>query len=341
MASIPIWKDYFVTIGTASQYYFRIRQNSTTIYQGIAHKKPGATNVVVKINDICADYMAMIAPTIPYANNVSASFPMQFKTQSSTNGSTWTDKSTVEFDWDWSYKDGVNLSTDGMSYPITGRITRNMMLYQTRYATGSLNATGYYGDGSTTQTIAATTSRPTFNGAMGDLLRHTGKTTAWFDISSYATYSSKQLIRIVMGGVTYDVTKNCPRYVLYYLNPFGGVDHLLIEGNAARNRAVARDRFVADYDNSEPCREEFNYMNEITESYTLNTGLLTDDESSRMPYLLESPQVFLVDLSVSATTFIPVEINTDSYRVQSYRSNGMQMVNYTFDVKVSQNEYKR
>ena len=341
MASTPICKDYFVTIGTSSKYYFRIRYNNTTIYQGIAHKKPGATNVVVKINDICADYAAMIAPSVPYSNSASASFPMQFVVQYSSNGSSWTNKATVNFSWDWSYKPGVDLSVTGMSYPITGRITRNMMLYQTRFATGSLNATGYYGDGSTTQTIAATTSRPTFNGGMGDLLRHTGATTAWFDISSYATYSSKQLIKIVMGGVTYDVTDKCPQYVLYYLNPFGGVDHLLIEGNAARNRAVARDRFVADYDNSEPCREEFNYMNEITESYTLNTGLLTDDESSRMPYLLDSPQVFLVDLSVSATTFIPVEINTDSYRVQTYKSNGMQMCNYTFDVKVSQNEYRR
>ena len=340
MASIPIWKDRFVTIGTSSKYYVRIQQNNVTIYQGIAHKRPGATNVVVKVNDICADYMAMVAPTIPYANNVSASFPMQFKVQYSSNGSSWTTKATLDFDWDWSYKTGVDLSVSGMSFPITGRITRNMMLYQTRYASGSLNATGTY-TGGTTQTIAATTSRPTFNGGMGDLLRHTGATTAWFNITTYATYSSKLLQKIVMGGVTYPVTDKCPRYVLYYLNPFGGVDHLLIEGNVQRHRSVSRDTFVADYDNSEPCREEFNYMNEVTETFTMNTGLLTDDESSRMPYLLESPQVFLVDLSGSNTDFVPVEIVTNSYTIQDYVANGAQMVNYTFDVKVSQNQYRR
>ena len=339
MASIPIWKDYFVTIGTSAKYYVRIRQGSTTIYQGIAHKKPGATNVVVKINDVIADYLAMTAPGVPYNYPTATFFPVQFVVQSSTNGSTWTNKATVDIDWDWSFKTGVDLATNGMAYPITGRITNNMMLYQSRYASGTPTTTAYYG--ATTRSITPTVDTSiSGNGAFYDMVRFAGNRTAYLNTNTYAVYSSKDLTKIVMGGVTYEVTKACPRYCLYYLNPFGGVDHLLIEGNAQKHRTVARDTFVADYDNSQPTREEFNYMNEITETYTLNTGLLTDDESSRMPYLLESVQVYLVDLS-APTTFIPVTINTDNYTVQDFKGNGCNMVNYTFEVKVSQNQYRR
>lgn len=339
MASIPIWKDYYVTIGSSSKYYFRIQTGGTTIYQGIAVKRPGATNVVVKINDIIADYLALKATTVPYASQTAKYFPIQFITQSSTNGSSWTTKSTVDIDWDWSFKTGVDLSTNGMAYPITGRITNNMMLYQSRYASGTPTTTAYYG--STTRSITPTvSSAPTGNGSFLDMLRFAGNRTAYLDTNTYAVYSSKDLTKIVMGGVTYEVAKGCPKYCLYYLNPFGGVDHLLIEGNAKKHRSVVRDTFVADYDNSEPTREQFNYMNEITETYTFNTGLLTDAQSERMPYLLESVQVYLVDLA-SPTVFIPVEIATDSYTVQTYKGNGCNMVNYAFDVKVSQNQYRR
>lgn len=339
MASIPIWKDYFVTIGTSAKYYVRIRQGSTTIYHGLAYKKPGATNVVVKVNDVIADYLAMTAPGVPYNYPTATFFPVQFVVQSSTNNSSWTNKATIDIDWDWSFKTGVDLSTNGMAYPITGRITNNMMLYQSRYASGTPTTTAYYG--STTRSITPTvdTSVST-DGAFYDMVRFAGNRVAYLNTNTYAVYSSKDLTKIVMGGVTYEVTKACPRYCLYYLNPFGGVDHLLIEGNSQKHRTVARDTFVADYDNSKPAREEFNYMNEITETYTLNTGLLTDDESSRMPYILESPQVYLVDLT-APTVFIPVTINTDNYTVQTYKGNGCNMVNYAFEVKVSQNQYRR
>ena len=339
MASIPIWKDYFVTIGTSAKYYVRVRTGGTTIYQGIAYKKPGAVNVVVKVNDVIADYLAMVAPGVPYGNQTAKYFPVQFQVQSSTNGSSWNTKSTIDIDWDWSFKTGVDLSTNGMAYPITGRITNNMMLYQTRYASGTPTTTAYYG--STTRSITPSVdSSISGSGAFFDMLRFAGSRTAYLNTNTYAVYSSKDLTKIVMGGVTYEVSKKCPKYCLYYLNPFGGVDHLLLEGNCRKNRSVKRETFVADYDNSEPTREEFNYMNEITESYTMNTGLLTDDESSRMPYLLDSVQVYLVDLA-APTTFIPVTINTDNYTVQEYKSNGNRLVNYTFDVKVSQNEYRR
>ena len=105
-------------------------------------------------------------------------------------------------------------------------------------------------------------------------------------------------------------------------------------------RSNSRDTFKADYDNGAGGREEWVFQNETTESYDVNTGLLTEDESSRMPFLLDSPDVYLCDLE-NATVFIPVVIATDSYSYQSVNTNGMKMKNHTFTVNVAQNTYKR
>ena len=58
-----------------------------------------------------------------------------------------------------------------------------------------------------------------------------------------------------------------------------------------------------------------------------------------MPYLLDSPDVYLVNLA-SASVYIPVTIATDAYDVRKY-SGQDGMVMYTFEVAVSQKEYKR
>ena len=72
----------------------------------------------------------------------------------------------------------------------------------------------------------------------------------------------------------------------------------------------------------------------------MNTGFLTEDESGRMPYLLDSPDVYLCDLQ-NATKFIPAVIATDSYSFQTLNRLGMKMMNHTFEVRIAQNQYRR
>ena len=55
MAIAPIWKDYFVTLGTGYVIPFRIRvqdQSGDIIYNGKSHIKPGGTDNSIRINDI-------------------------------------------------------------------------------------------------------------------------------------------------------------------------------------------------------------------------------------------------------------------------------------------------
>lgn len=335
----PIWKDHFSNLGAYASRYFRIRVGTTTIYSGRAYRAAASGNLYVRINDICADYMAQVPAAVPLANQSRVSFPISFTVQQSSNGTSWSTVETVSFNDDWSYDLTFDPSTAGMSFPITGRIDPRMVLFQTRYASGAVTATLRYGTTTATQSAAMipSTSADSFRNA----LNHAGAGAVTLNLAHYATSGGKALTSVTIGLTTYNVAKGCARFAVYYKNPFGGYDHLLIEGGATRARSVQRGEFVADYDNrTTEIREGWTFENEITESWTLNTGLLTLEESARMPYLLDSPDVFFCDLE-NPSVFIPVTIATDSYNVESYNVKGSRMKNFSFQVRVSQNTYRR
>ena len=329
--AVPIWKDYYSNLGAYASRYFRIRVNSTTIYQGKAVRPSSSGNLTVRINDICADYMAKK----PGGSNLV--FPVSFTVQQSSNGSSWTNVETVAFNDDWSYQDGFDPSVSGMSFPIDGKISLAQHIYMTRYASGSVTATARYGSSSNSVTLSLNTS--TGNTDLIRSLVHAGAGYVDFNCNANKTYSGKTLTSVTFGGVTYTVSDKCPEFCLYYKNPFGGYDHLVLEGKCRKVHSGSRSTFVADYDNRYQQREEWTFQNEVTERWVLNTGFLSDDESSRMPYLLDSPDVYLVELS-APTTFIPVTIATDSYQIRKYSSvDGM--VTYQFEVAKSQKEYRQ
>ena len=326
-----------MSLGSVASQYFRVRVNNTTIYQGKAVRAASSGTLYIRINDVCADYMSQVVPELNASSARGGAFPMSFIIQKSSNGSSWTTVETVAFNDDWSYQDGFDPSSSGMSFPITGRIDLRQKLIQTRYSSSGVTATARYG--STTRSVSLSVIISTDFSAFYNAVAAAGAGRLEFSWPTYATYSGKTLTSVTLGATTYKVTDKCPEFCLYYKNPFGGYDSLLLEGKCRRNRAGSRDTFVADYDNRKGQRETWTFQNEVTESYTLNTGFLTNEESDRMPYLLDSPDVYLVDLN-HATTYIPVTIATDSYQVKKF-SRGDGMVNYTFDVVVSQKEYKR
>ena len=336
--AIPIWKDKFCDLGAVASQYFRIQVDSTTIYQGRAFRAASSGNLYIRINDICADYMAKRVPSVPNAAPAKMSFPVSFIVQKSTNQSNWITVETVSFNDDWSYDTSFNPSTMGYAFPITGRCDLRQRVYQTRAYTGTVNVSAKYGN--TTRSISRTTATSSNGTAFENGLNHAGAAYLMFPCYTHASYQSKPLERFTIGVTTYTITKACPRYCLYYKNPYGGYDHLLLEGAVTLRRSNARDTFKADYDNGAGGREEWVFQNETTETYEVNTGLLTDDESSRLPYLLDSPDVYLCDLE-DATVFIPAVIATDTYTYRSVNTNGIRMKNHTFEVKVAQNEYRR
>ena len=336
--AVPIWKDKFVNLGSYASRYFRIQVGGTTIYSGRAYRAASSGPLYVRINDICADYMAQLPAAVPLVSAPTMSFPVSFTVQSSSNGSSWTTVETVQFNDDWSYDTGFDPSTDGMAFPVTGRIDPRQRIYQTRYATGDVTAVARYG--STTRNVSLTVRTSSPQDAFLMALCHAGAGYVVFDCAANATYNGKTLTSVTIRTATYIVTNTCPRKVLYYKSPFGGYDHLLVEGAATRMHSVQRSTFVADRDSNYRTRETWDFENEVTEEWSVNTGLLTMDESARMPYLLDSPDVFLCDLETPGLV-VPALIVTDSYNAESYNVKGNRMRNHTFQVRVAQNQYRR
>lgn len=337
--AIPIWKDKFVNLGSVASQYFRLRVNNVTIYQGRAYRAASSGSLIIRINDICADYMAQEVPAVGASTFPSARFPMSFVVQKSSNGSSWTNVETVDFNDDWSYDTNFDPSTMGMSFPITGRVDIRQKIAQTRYTSTGVTAVADYGGG-TTQNISLSVLTVTDTSAFLNALSAAGQGRVELWCDDYETYSGKTLKSVTIGLTTYTVTTKCVKYALYYKNPFGGYDSLLIEGNARKRRSIVRDTFTADYTNVVMAREEWDFQNENTETWTLHTGLLTDEESARMHYLLESTDVYFVDFD-NPRVFIPAVIATDSYDIQTFKSNGRTMTDYGFDVRIAQKQYRR
>ena len=318
MAAIPIWKDKVVDLGGAS-VEFRITPGGNTIYSGKAIARPGEANAKVRINDICADYLSHALPTI--TDRTFTSFALPAFVVEKKSGGSWTTIDTITFYNDWSYDYGF--SGVLLSDPINGKVTADMfILYSRLNITANISATYHKTDG-TTSTRTSSVS-PTPNDG-----------TSAFDAGAVSDTA-----KVVIGSLTYPVVADCYKYALYYVNAYGGWDHLLVEGNDIEVDSLARHTMDREYDNTNIVnRGRVNYVNEVTKSWSLNTGLLTDDEASRMHHLVNSPLVFLCE--IASATFIPVVITDTSCEYKTYRNQGNRMFNYQLTIELAQNRIRR
>lgn len=320
MAAIPIWKDKIVEItGTSVQFRIYDSANSISLYQGVAHAKPGESSVKIRVNDICADYLVNALPTLTDRTFTSFALP-SFVVQKYSGGS-WSTIETIQFYNDWSYDYGFN--SDVLSYPINGRVTADMfILHSQKNITASQSAT--YTKSNGTSTAKMITISPTPNDG-----------TCVYDAGAVS-----DTIRINIGLTTYHVVDGCHKYALYYVNAFGGWDQFLLEGNDMEMDEVTRHIREVEYSNTLLVNRGMdNYVNEIDKSFTLNSGLLTDAQASRMHHLLNSPLVYLCEISTG--NMIPVIMKTNTCEYKTFSNQGNKMFNYTMQVEIAQNRIRR
>ena len=339
--AVPIWKDYFVNLGTGDSTLYRILLTDTSdvIYSGKAHRRPGETNNQIRINDICADYLENVLPTLSQAEFSDLSLPLSFKVQSSSDGSTWTDKDTIQFLNDWSYDYGYDAATMGMSFPINGYIDSRMPIVWTGLNVSEVTATIYFNDGTSSNVIIPVAISDDFNADFNNdfsrSVRTAGSGTAVFLPSAW-----DDVDRIEVGLSTFKVVTDCGKYALYYVNAFGGWDCLLMQGNSLEADTLKRYTKEMEYDNSDiQNRGIKNYVNEITKGFTLQTGWMLHDQGEMMHHLINSTDVYLYD--IANEEMIPVTIPSTSCEYRTYKNQGNRLVNYTIQVQVAQNRIRR
>ena len=129
----------------------------------------------------------------------------------------------------------------------------------------------------------------------------------------------------------------CAKYAIYYLNPLGGWDQLLIEGKVVKTIKFENKTFKINFDNNTNEFQNKHYLKNLTTSYKLTTGHLTDEQAKLMPNLIETTKAYLCELDTNR--YIPVLINNNSVDIKTYRNQGRKLFTYTIDVQESQNKF--
>ena len=328
-----IWKEYYVNLGTAESIIYRIKVGDTTIYTGNSHLRPGQTKNIIRINDICADYLSQAtADTYP----ITFTIELLLKT-AQDEPADWEYFTEVQFINDWSYDESYNPETQGMSFPIINRIHKSQWFIYTSYDATSLTATITLLDGSSkewTLPVKVSSFLPQDTDFTRDVMS-AGKGTAVTEQRIWGNID-----QITINGTTWKMVYGCYKYALYYLNAYGGWDTLLIEGNTQVTDNLTRHTRDAVYDNTEiQNRGTRNYLNEISKTFTLHTSWLSDDEASRMHHLLNSPNVYLLDMETNE--MMPVVLTNTTTEYKTYKGNGGKLVNYTIEATLAQERIRR
>ena len=314
--AIPIWKDKIVDLGSAS-VLFRITTGGTTIYEGKATARPGESTAKVRINDICADYLVNTLPSLTDLAYTDANLPT-FVVQKKPSSS-WSTVTSVQFYPDWSYDYGSTPSD--LSCPINGRVDDRMTILFTGRGMSSLSASYHRTSGTSTSRSVSVPSSATGTGA--------------FNAGAVSGVD-----RITIKSRTYYPVGSCYRYALYYVNAYGGWDQLLIEGNDMEMDEDTRHIREVEYDNNTLTNAGMdNYVNEVKKSWILHSGLLTDDQASRMHHLFNSNLIYLCHISSRYMYPVIMESNTCEYK--TFKNQGRRMVEYTMQVSLAQNRIRR
>lgn len=340
MAFAPIWKDRFVTLASPGTYAdFEIRVGSTSgplIYSGRAYARPGESDVVARINDVCASYLAATLP------NLGSRFtPMQVsETFVTCVGGVAVD--TITFVNDWSYDPARVLSAAvPLSDPINGELDpRQWLVFSILSGAASVNVTLYFADGTSAVVSVPVALSADFNDDFnGDFAQSDDPSksgTAVLDLSPFT-----DIVRVSFLGQVLPVrAQGCAKYAVYYVNAFGGWDTFLLDGYDTQQDQLTRHTIQTEYDNADPdARGRKDYAIEVAPEWTLRTGILTDDESSRMHHLLNSVEVYLCDLATG--DFRPVTITDTTTPRQDFRGNGRRPNQYTFTARLAQEQFRR
>lgn len=338
--ALPIWKDYFFTLPDAADVAtFTIYADGTAIYSGRAYKRPGADAIEIRVNDICADWLSSVLPDLGQAAFSALALPsFALRYSYDTGGGTAVvgTLGPVTFLPDWSYDYGYDADRDGMAFPINGRIAPGMLVTYSFPSASSITAVIHTAGGDYTVIIPIAITAD-FNDDFNDDFAGAARSDAGGTVV-INTLAWSDVLAVDIGDITYNVADGCHDYALYYTNAYGGWDFLLMEGASSEADGLTRHTIDTDYDNRDiRNRGRRNYVNEITKRWTLHTGWLSDEESSRMHHLLNSTNVYLYD--IAAGDMIPVVLTGTETPYKTYKTDGM--VQYTVEAQLAQERTRR
>lgn len=326
--AIPIWKDTkasYVTMGDSQT--FTISADGQTIYNGRLVKKPGKVGLATYVNRLVKDYLSAKidfnrARVVHSQDNYIREFTI--------NPATTAGVSSYKFYCDYGYEEGgvADNTLSVISRPLLNVVDPRQILFCT-FADLSEN------------TIKDVVARLRKSNRV--IQTSTGGKVQTFTLPLLPSMVG-DIIDIVddMGGevlASYEVRNTCAEYALYYLNAHGGYDHLLISGTTLRSDNIKRTEITRVVDNTTLKHGRNDVHTEITRTWRLNTGHLTDAQWAKTHHLLGSTHVFLHNLNTDE--IVPVVIKANKADFNTYRNKGRRMSQLSIDVEESTKRERR
>lgn len=123
---IPIWRDTFWDFGAADYADYSVyTEEGVLVYEGRAYKRPDADSILVKANEVCADYLGQVLPVADNRGYFAQPIVEGFYALAND-----TQTATIYFAYDWSYEER---SSDVASSPIVATLDRNQPLIYSIY----------------------------------------------------------------------------------------------------------------------------------------------------------------------------------------------------------------
>ena len=322
----PIWKDVEYNFGGIEMVEYGIyveasyklpgnggiRYYDKLLFAGRSYARPGTVNNVILVNKICQDYM-----DIPLLEQDTISINggyNTFKLKSADGNTLYRQYSFVN---DWSYG---KFKTGLLSRPILkdhSKVFRNQLLPFSVFGAADEVAVPYeivYADGTKWSSIAYETR---------------GIKTEMFPFGD----RKNGAVGYTINNKSYTISDECVQYVLYYINPWGGYDWFPIRGKVVEKDSMTAYTYTQNFNNQTWDFGKRRYLTEITKHFTLHTQWMSEDESSRMWYLLQSNTVYLHNLVEDKIYPVIITNNEQEHKKKLLGTR----ISYQIEVDLSQN----
>lgn len=337
---IPIWKDYYVTIPADSEspdfIYYNIRTSLwSDEYYGRCYKLGGGSNASykIKLSEVWARMLtnhAKINFDSQYISETQDGFIKNFYLYISYDGRSYTQYGeNVYVMNDWSYKEWGGNYEHNISDRINDVFDNRQYYISTIFDDIDVKAyfDGVYVGSGTAPWAGATCILKKLNPSVNE-----------FKIEYIEYDNPDNPDGHVVKTDVYKPENTCKNYCLYYLNARGGWDWFVIDGVSTKEYTYDRKNYQKNYDNTQREFGLTTYRNNIKETWSLNTGYLTDTQSEKMSNIFGSLSVYLHDLVNDTIT--PVVITDKKSTEKTFKNQNRRMYNYTINVESSQDKYR-
>lgn len=318
----PIWRDVYIDvdiknlIGSADYVSYRIQHNQEYIYYGKVYYFNNKCRF--KINDICRDYLKSEF-NFSQMWTTNTDHQQIFRVYISTDDfATYTEHTVITFTYDYSYMSSVN--DNYLSDPI-----QDVVDYRQLFVASSASS-GYI--------------RLTLSGSSTDQTSPFNNPGTQMNVMFQPQQSQiGQYISITGTTDRFKIEDTCNRYCLYYINPRGGWDWLLINGSSTKQYNYSRKYYEQNFNNDSLQFGKVNYLSDISEKWTLNTGYMSENQSIKMFNIFSSSEVYLHDLVDDFIT--PVNITNTTQDEKLTSNQNKKLITYTINIESAQNKIRK